>query len=55
MKMFLSLATIIWLLCGLSGAWMLEGADLHLKTVALGPIALAKGFNQAPEWLPGSN
>jgi hypothetical protein len=55
MKMFVALAVVLWLLCGVAGAWMLEGAEMHAKTIALGPIAVMRGFNQAPEWIPGPN
>ena len=49
MKLFVGLAVFVWLLCGLAGAWMLEGHDdLHIKTIAKGPISLVRAFNENP-------
>lgn len=54
MKLFVGIAVFFWLLCGLIGAWMLEGrSDMHWKTIARGPISLAKGFNDHPVTYPG--
>jgi hypothetical protein len=53
MKLFVILAIFIWLVCGFLGAWMLEGADMHLKTIVRGPISLVKGFNENPVTYPG--
>jgi hypothetical protein len=48
-KLFVTVALFVWLLCGVAGAWMIEGRqDLHLRTIALGPISLIKGFNEDP-------
>jgi hypothetical protein len=54
MKLFVILAIFIWLVCGFFGAWMLEGGgNMHLKTIARGPISLVKGFNENPVSYPG--
>lgn len=54
MKLFVAVAMFIWLLCGLAGAWMLEGGgDLHFMTIAKGPITLVRAFNEDPPTLPG--
>ncbi len=37
--MVVTIAVICWLISGLAGSWMLEGNDMHLKTIALGPIS----------------
>jgi hypothetical protein len=54
MKLFVAIAAFIWLVCGLAGAWMLEGnSDLHLKTIAGGPITLVRAYNDDPVTYPG--
>jgi hypothetical protein len=54
MKLFIGLAIFIWLVCGLAGTWMLQGADdLQLKMIAKGPLTLIKAFNDQPVSHPG--
>jgi hypothetical protein len=54
MKAFVVFALFVWLLCGVAGAWMLDGpGNMHWKTIALGPISLVKGMNETPSNLPG--
>lgn len=54
MKWFVAFAIFLWFLCGFVGAWMLEGLDnLHVKTIARGPISLVKAFNENPVTYPG--
>jgi hypothetical protein len=53
MKLFVAVAVFLWLVCGLIGAWMLEGSNMHLKTIARGPISLVKGFDEHPVTYPG--
>jgi hypothetical protein len=54
MKLAIAVGIFIWLLCGLVGAWRLEGSDnLHFKSIALGPFTLAKAFNEDPVTYPG--
>jgi hypothetical protein len=54
MKLALGIAVFFWLLCGLIGAWRIEGRhDMHLKTIARGPISLVKAFNEYPVTYPG--
>jgi hypothetical protein len=53
MKLFVACALLLWLVCGLIGAWMLEGGNMHLKTIARGPISLVKGFDEHPVTYPG--
>lgn len=46
MKFVVIMIVIIWFLCGLAGAWMLGDLDRdHWKTVARGPITLARAIN----------
>ena len=52
-KLLAVIAAMIWLFCGLFGAWWLE--EVHLKQVALGPITLAKALNDDPVSYPGPN
>jgi hypothetical protein len=44
----LTFAVLLWLFCGVAGGWMLDGYNMHLKAIALGPISLVKGFNDTP-------
>ena len=47
MKLVVAVAVVLWLICGLVGAWMLEDDEgLRLKAVALGPVTLVKAFNE---------
>ena len=53
MKWFAAFAIFVWLLCGLVGAWMLEGRhDLHWKAIARGPITLGQGLQRKPDNYP---
>ena len=53
-RIFIGVAIFIWLICGLSGAWRLDELDVHhWKTIAKGPITLAKAFNEKPVTYPG--
>ena len=54
MKLFILVLLVIWLVCGVAGAWMLEGSDMHFKTIARGPISLVKGFTDDPVTVPGT-
>ena len=54
MKAFVVFAVFIWLLCGLIGAWWLDGlGELQFKSIAKGPITLVKAFNDNPVSYPG--
>jgi hypothetical protein len=54
MKLWIGFALFFWLICGLAGAWWLDELDKdHLKTIALGPISLARAFNENPVTYPG--
>ncbi|HET7605629.1 MAG TPA: hypothetical protein VFK28_06125 [Sphingomicrobium sp.] len=49
MKLAAIVAVLLWLLCGLGGAWRLGELDSHhWKAIARGPITLAKAFNDNP-------
>lgn len=48
MKRYFAFGVLMWLLCGLIGAWTLQGSNFHLKGVLWGPFELAKAFNQQP-------
>jgi hypothetical protein len=47
MKWAFGLFLFIWLACGLTGVWM-KGDHASWKTVALGPVTLAKAFSDNP-------
>ena len=51
MKLFIAVIVLVWLLCGLGGAYML--GDHNWKVVARGPISLVEGFNDNPVTYPG--
>ncbi len=54
MKSAIIILALIWLLCGLVGAWMLDDLDRdHWKTIARGPITLAKAIHEDPARIPG--
>ena len=53
MKAFLVVLFAIWLICGFAGAWMLEGTNMHWKTIARGPLSLVEGYQDAPVRYPG--
>jgi hypothetical protein len=47
--MVVGISVLFWLLCGLIGAWMLDDLDAgHWKTIARGPITLAKALSEHP-------
>lgn len=51
MKWFIGFAVFFWVGCGLLGArWL---GDHRLKTIAKGPISLAKAYNENPPNYPG--
>lgn len=51
MKLAIGLLALIWVCCGLAGAWWL--GDRDLRTVARGPISLAEAYNDNPINYPG--
>ena len=54
MKVAIVIGIIFWLICGVAGAWMLEGGDnMHFKSIAWGPFTLAEAFNERPVTYPG--
>ena len=53
MKLAVGVLIFIWLLCGVAGAWMLGESSVHWKTIAKGPITLAKAFQEDPVTYPG--
>ena len=54
MKLAIGMLIFFWFLCGLIGAWRLEGrGDMHWKTIAKGPISMVKAFNDNPVTYPG--
>lgn len=56
MKLAIGVLVFIWLLCGLVGAWRLDDLDVkYWKVIALGPITLARAFNEDPINYPGPN
>ena len=56
MKLFFGFAIFLWLLCGVAGAWRLDGLhDMHFKDIAKGPITLIHAMNEYPIEYPGPN
>lgn len=53
MKLLIGFLVVIWLACGLFGAWRL--GDMRFKTISRGPIALVNAFKDAPVSYPGPN
>ena len=54
MKYAVGILLFLWLLCGVGGAWWLDELDGdHWKTIARGPITLAKAINERPVTYPG--
>lgn len=54
MKWAVGVLVFIWLLCGLVGAlWLDQFNPRHWKTIALGPISLARAYNENPVDYPG--
>lgn len=54
MKWAIIILVLIWLLCGVAGAWMLDDLDRdHWKTIARGPITLVKAIQEDPATVPG--
>ncbi len=49
MKLAVGISLLLWLLCGLIGAWMVGDLDLdHWKKIARGPITLAAALQEHP-------
>jgi hypothetical protein len=49
MKYAVILIVIVWFLCGVAGAWMLDDLNRdHWKTILRGPITLARAVNDNP-------
>lgn len=54
MKLLLGVLVLIWLICGVAGAWRLGDLDRdHWKTVARGPLTLVEAFHDDPVAIPG--
>lgn len=48
MKIAVILLVLVWLLCGLGGAWMLDDLDSqHWKAIARGPLTLMRAVNES--------
>jgi hypothetical protein len=55
MKWAVIVLVLIWLFCGVAGAWMLDDLDsVHWKTIARGPITLVRAINENPGGIPGA-
>jgi hypothetical protein len=49
MKYAVILIVVVWLLCGVAGAWMLHDLNRdHWKTVLRGPMTLVRAINDNP-------
>jgi hypothetical protein len=56
MKLFVIVLVFIWVVCGIAGAWMMDGAgDMHWRTIARGPISLIQAFQDDPVTIPTQN
>ena len=54
MKAFVIFVVLIWLVCGLAGAWMLGKLDGgHWSYIARGPLTLVQAINEKPVNYPG--
>lgn len=54
MKWAIGVVLLIWLLCGVIGAWRLDDLDAnHWKMIARGPLTMARAFNENPVSYPG--
>lgn len=51
MKLLIVILLLIWLLCGLVGAWRMD--DMRLKVIARGPLTLVEALNDNPVSYPG--
>lgn len=51
MKLFVGLLLFIWLTCGMLGGMWLN--NLSVRNILLGPISLAKAYNENPANYPG--
>jgi hypothetical protein len=51
MKLLIGFLVVIWLACGLLGAWRF--GDMRFETILRGPIAMVKAFNDVPVSYPG--
>ena len=51
MKLLIVVLLIVWLACGLFGAWRLD--DMRPKPILLGALTMAKAFSDAPVTYPG--
>lgn len=55
MKFAIAFIVVVWLICGVVGAWMLDELDLeHWKTIARGPITLVNAEKDNPVTIPGA-
>jgi hypothetical protein len=49
MKAFIIFAVAVWLVCGLTGAWILDKLDgEHWQYIARGPLTLVQAINEKP-------
>lgn len=56
MKWAIRVFALIWLLCGLIGAWWLDELEpKYWKVIAKGPISLARAYKENPPDYPGPN
>ena len=54
MKLLIAFLVLIWMICGLAGAWRLDKLDTdHWKTILSGPFTLAQSFEDNPVTYPG--
>ena len=51
MKLLIVILLIVWLACGLFGAWRLD--DMRPRPILLGALTMAKAFSDAPVTYPG--
>ena len=54
MKFLIAFLVVLWLICGVAGAWWLDKLDLdHWKSIARGPLTLVEAFSENPVTYPG--
>ena len=51
MKLLIVILMIVWLACGVFGAWRLD--EMRPKSILLGAVTMARAFNDAPVSYPG--
>jgi hypothetical protein len=46
MKPYVIGGIVVWIVCGITGAWLLGQQRVDLRTIAGGPVTLWRGLNK---------